>query len=146
VSSLPQRLLQNMQGTFIPARWTGVNTSGYTPIGRNILVRMDMMANMTAGGVILPDAKIDAMNEASETACIYALGPGAFKSYRDGRAWTGEALRVGDRIYIEKYAGIQCRGRDDMVYRLIECDMIGARMDFGYADDEQFADLQGDAA
>lgn len=137
-TALPQRLLQNMQGSFIPARWSGSNNSGHQPIGRNILVMMDQMSNITAGGILLPDAKIDAMNEASESGCIFSIGPGAFKSFRDGRAWDGPPLKVGDRIYIEMYAGIKCQGRDGLLYRMLECDVIGSRMDFGYSDDEEW--------
>jgi co-chaperonin GroES (HSP10) len=110
-SALPARLLSNLQGNFIPARWKGANTSGLTPRGPNVLVMMDQQSNRTAGGVLLPDAKIDAQNEASETGCVFAIGPQANTS-------GGGVLEVGQRVYIEKYAGIKALGRDGLVYRI----------------------------
>lgn len=131
-SALPQRLLHNMQGSFIPARWYGANVSGLTPRGPNVLVLMDQMSNTTAGGILLPDAKIDAHNEASETGCVFALG--------DQMARIAPDLKVGQRVYIEKYAGIKAKGRDGLIYRIMDEKQIGGIIDFGYADDETFED------
>lgn len=136
-SALPQRLLHNMQGSFIPARWYGANVSGLTPRGPNVLVLMDQMSNTTAGGILLPDAKIDAHNEASETGCVFALGPTFRAQMNSGRA---DPLEVGQRVYIEKYAGIKAKGRDGLIYRIMDEKQIGGIIDFGYADDETFAD------
>lgn len=131
-SKLQPRLLENQQGSFIPARWNGANTSGFTPRGPNILLRMDQMSTVTAGGIYLPDAKIDAMNEASETGCIFGLGEDASKLKG------GLALEIGQRVYIEKYAGIKALGRDGLIYRIVDEKTIGAIMDFGYSDDEEW--------
>lgn len=141
-SALPQRLLQNMQGNFIPARWTGSNTSGLTPRGPNVLVLMDQMSNTTAGGILLPDAKIDAHNEASETGCVFGLGRTFLRQMDHGSV---DPLGLGQRVYIEKYAGIKAMGRDGLVYRIMDEKQIGGIIDFGYSDDETFED-EGQAA
>lgn len=138
VSALPQRVHQNLQGEFIPARWAGANTSGLTPRGVNVLVKMDQMVARTSGGIILPDDTIEKQNAASETGCVFGVGPGV-------NAQGAGDLKVGDRIYIEKYAGIVARGRDGLMYRFVDERNVGGLIDFGHADDETFPDLEGEA-
>ena len=135
-SRMKQRVHSNLQGEFIPARWPGHNASGLTPRGDNVLVRMDQMAPKTAGGIILPGSAVEAQNAASETGCIFATGPLA-------EAVAGGKIEVGQRVYIEKYAGIVALGRDGLMYRIMKESCVGAVIDFGYSDDESFGEESG---
>lgn len=132
-TALKRRVHSNLQGEFIPARWKGKNPSGLAPRGPNVLVMMDQMSSRTAGGVFIPDESIDRQNEASETGCIFAVGPQADEA-------GGGPLEIGKRVYIDKYAGIKALGRDGLVYRIMDEKQIGGIIDFGYADDETFDD------
>lgn len=113
------RLIQGLQADYEEATWPGENASGLTPIGDYVLVKMDQCSSATRGGVELPEDLIDRMNQASESGCIYAVGEGSFTRFDDGRPWTGARPAAGDRVYVEKYAGIQARGADGGVYRIM---------------------------
>lgn len=107
------RLIKGMQADYLPVFWTGENVSGLRPYGPNVLVQMDPCSAASAGGILLVDDMVDRMNEASVTGCIVDMGPEAFSALTD-------RPKVGDRIYIEKYAGTKARGRDGMLYRAMD--------------------------
>lgn len=127
-TSLAPRLIKGLQAEYIPATWPGENTSGLRVFGNNVLVRMDECSSETTGGVMLLPEMVDRMNEASESGCIYAVGPGAFTIFDDGRRWDGDRPEVGERVYVEKYAGIKAMGADGALYRVMSDRCIGAGM------------------
>lgn len=110
---LQPRLIKGMQADYVAVFWDGENQSGLVPYGPNVLVCMDPCSAATAGGIMLTDDTAERMNEASVTGCIMAMGPEAF----DGLA---DRPKVGDRVYIEKYAGTKARGKDNMFYRVMD--------------------------
>lgn len=107
------RLIKGMQADYIPVMFAGSNPSGLIPYGPNVLVCMDPCSSASAGGILLTDEAVDRMNEASVTGCIVAMGPEAFNGLTD-------RPQVGDRVYIEKYAGTKARGKDKMLYRAMD--------------------------
>lgn len=117
-----------MQAAYVVATFEDENTSGLEVFGKNILVLVDECANASSGGILLPDAKIEQMTEASVTGCIYALGGEAFRMFDDGTRWSGDKPEVGDRIYFEKYAGIKCRGVDGGFYRVMDFRAVAAKI------------------
>lgn len=122
-----------LQATFTPTQWTGQNTSGFIVYGDYVLVGVDECAATTAGGIDYPDDFRDRMTLAAETGCIFAVGVDAFRTFSDNTPWTGAKPRVGDRVYIEKYAGQTCRGRDGHIYRVMSYRSITAGLDPDYA-------------
>lgn len=110
---LQPRLIKGMQADYHPMFWQGSNPSGLKPYGPNVLVQMDPCSATSAGGIALPDEIIDRMNEASVTGCIVDMGPEAFSALTD-------RPKVGDRVYIEKYAGTKARGKDGSLYRAMD--------------------------
>lgn len=126
---LKPRLLKGSQADYEMVDWPGKNTSGLVPFGDYVLVRMDQCASTTTGGVTLPEELIERMNLASESGVIYATGDGAFTRYDDGRPWTGAKPEAGDRVCVERYAGIPQRGRDDGAYRIMGYRNVAAGMD-----------------
>lgn len=128
VEHLQPRLIKGLQAEFIPAEWPGENASGLQVFGKNILVKMDACAKTSAGGVIMLDEMVDRMTEASESGCIYAVGAAAFRLFDDGHRWEGEKPLVGQRVYVEKYAGVKARGRDGALYRIMDERCIAAAL------------------
>ena len=125
-ASLQPRLIKGLQADFIPSIWPGKNTSGVKPYGKNVLVKMDECSAASAGGVMITDDMREKMTEGSETGCIFAIGPEAFRLFDDGHRWSGVTPEVGERVYVEKYAGIRARGADGGVYRVMDYRNIAA--------------------
>lgn len=119
-TELTPRLIQGLQATFEPAVWTGQNTSGLKPFGEYVLVKMDAASPTSSGGVMLTDELIERMTEAAESGCVYAIGALAFKRHGP------DCPKVGERVYIEKYAGLKAMGRDGATYRIMEDKCIAA--------------------
>lgn len=128
VERLAPRMIKGLHADYQAAIWTGSNTSGLRVFGKNILVRMDSCAARSAGGVHLTDEIIDRMDEASESGCIYAIGPAAHRIFDDGSRWEGDKPQVGERVYVEKYAGVKARGADGALYRVMDERCIAAAL------------------
>lgn len=125
-AGLQPRLIKGNQADYEPASWPGHNDSGLIPFGDYVIVKMDQCSGKTKGGVSLPDELIERMNEAAESGCVYEAADGAFTRYDDGRPWTGAKPEPGDRVCIEKYAGIKQRGPDGAMYRIMGYRSIAA--------------------
>ena len=65
---------------------------------------------------------VERMSLASVTGSIFAIGPDAFKGYLTKPT-------LGQRIYIDKYAGLEARGKDGKFYRLIDEKCIAAAVE-----------------
>ena len=126
VTPPPPKLIKGMQADYVPAPWTGTNTSGLRLFGKNVLVMMDVCSPRTMGLVELPEEIVERMNEASESGCIAAIGPAAFRLFDDNTPWQGEKPAIGDRVYVEKYAGIKALGADGQMYRIMDYRAVAA--------------------
>ena len=113
---------------FIAERWPGKNTSGFTPYGVNVLIRMDRCA-AKRGNILIPDENVERQNAASTSGCIYAMGPAAFRRFADGFKWDGERPQIGDRVWVAPYSGIECLGVDGGLYRLMDHNCIYGGLD-----------------
>ena len=111
---------------FVPAEYTGMNESGFDPIGDKVLVLPDSASDITSGGVNLPDDMVERHTLAAETGVLISIGGGAFLWHSDGSKWSGYKPKAGDRIYMERYAGQVLFGRDGKHYRLMNSTCIGA--------------------
>jgi chaperonin GroES len=125
-ATMEPRLIKGLHAEYIPAKWSGQNTSGVRVVGKTVLVLMDECAPKTTGGVEIPDDTLERMSMASESGVIIACAPGAFLLNEDMTPWSGEKPQPGDRVYVEKYAGKQVKGRDGKTYRIMDYGSIGA--------------------
>jgi co-chaperonin GroES (HSP10) len=113
-------LLRTEVAEFVRSEFTG-NTSGYIPIGDRILVKVDEAAATTSGGVYLPDDITYKMTMAAETGVIVAMGDAAFYwTFDRSRLWHGYRPKVGDHVYLERYAGRVVKGKDSTLYRVMD--------------------------
>ena len=119
-------LIKGIHADYIPAKWTGTDTSGVRVVGKTVLILMDKCSPTSTGGIDLPADLIEKMSMAAESGVLVAVSPGAFLLNEDMTPWTGEKPKPGDRVYIEKYAGKQVKGRDGETYRIMDYGSIGA--------------------
>lgn len=120
------RLIKGLQAEYVPAKWSGQDTSGVRVVGKTVLVLMDECSDITTGGISLPQDVAERMSMAAESGVLVAVSPGAFLLNEDMTPWTGDKPKPGDRVYIEKYAGKQIKGHDGKTYRIMDYGSIGA--------------------
>ena len=120
------KLIKGLHAEYVPAAWSGKDTSGIRVVGKCVLVLMDACSPTTTGGIDLTDDMIEKMSMGAESGVLVAVSPGAFLLNEDMSPWTGEKPKPGDRVYIEKYAGKQVKGRDGVNYRIMDYGSIGA--------------------
>ena len=120
------RLIKGIQAEYVPAQWSGTDTSGVRVVGKCVLVLVDECSPKTTGGIDLPDDLIERMSMAAESGVLVAVSSGAFLLNEDLTPWIGDKPKPGDRVYIEKYAGKQVKGRDGKTYRIMDYSSIGA--------------------
>lgn len=124
--NLAPRMVQRLQGDYQIAPWSGENTSGIVPIGKNVLVRMDTFVSTFAGGALtFLEEQVERMNLGAESGTVYAVGDQSFRHSHDGTTNTGIKPVPGDRVYCEKYAGKEIMGDDGIKYRLMADSCIG---------------------
>jgi co-chaperonin GroES (HSP10) len=105
--------------------WAGRNTSGIKPFGDRVLVLPDQPATKY-GSILLPAVEIERAALAAETGVLVASGDGAWYWNSDRtRKYEGTKPVAGDRVYFERYAGAQYRGKDGVVYRLMDDKSVG---------------------
>jgi co-chaperonin GroES (HSP10) len=115
------------QREFIKADFDGVNRSGIIPLDDKILIRMDEHAEITQGGIVIPEDTRSRQTMASETGVVIALGAAAFEFSDDGnRHWNTAKPAPGDRVVVERYSGRVVQGEDGEEYRLVSQKAIGA--------------------
>ncbi len=120
-TALPPFLIQGFDAQYVQAEFSGANTSGLVPFGPNVLVKMDQASNISAGGIIMVDQRVDRMNEAAVTGIVFEVGDQAFQHL-------SAPLKPGDRVYIEKYGGVKAIGMDGAMYRLVDERQIACRI------------------
>ncbi len=123
----PEYIKQAVTGSeFAPAEYTGMNESGFDPVGDKVLVLPDSATDITSGGVHLTSDMVERHTLAAETGVLVYVSEGAFRWHSDGSKWTGYRPGPGDRIYMERYSGQVLLGKDGKLYRLMNSACIGA--------------------
>lgn len=120
------RLLKNIQTEYERAVYSGSNTSGAKPLGKNLVILTDRAATVSSGGIALPTDYADRMNMASESGVIVAAGAEAFAYYDDGSKWTDYKPVPGDRVLFQRYAGREVMGADGLTYRVMDYTNVAA--------------------
>ena len=120
------KLIKGLHADYVPAEWSGKDTSGVRVVGKTVLVLMDKCSPTSTGGIDLPDDMIEKMSMGAESGVLVAVSAGAFLLNEDMSPWSGTKPQAGDRVYIEKYAGKLVKGRDGETYRIMDYGSIGA--------------------
>jgi len=115
------------QREYVESVFDGENHSGITPLDNKVLVLMDQHAEVSSGGIVIPEDVRSRQSMASETGVIVSLGAMAFAFSDEGdRHWLSKKPSPGDRVVVERYAGRVVQGRDGQEYRLVSQMSIGA--------------------
>ena len=118
------------------------NKSGVTPLGDRVLVKPDVIEEMTSGGIIIAQPDRERHQAAQWSGTLVAVGPDAWKDrvtiverWIDGgwkpaeRRTTGYSApfaKVGDRISFAQWNGKNFEGMDGEQYRLLnDEDLMG---------------------
>ena len=118
-AKLPAHLISMERTEMIPAIYPGFNSSGLVPRNYNLLVKMDTTSDRSKGGILIDiHDKVERMNEASVTGVVFAVGATV-------GAGDPEPIKPGDRVFIDKYAGIKAIGVDGRLYRFIDEKQVG---------------------
>lgn len=126
MSELAPKVLRQYHVEYLPAPYMGQNRSGWQPLGDYVLVRPDLVAKKSSGGIELPEDIAERMTLAAITGVVIECGSEAFKWNADRtRPFDGDPPRPGDRIIFEKYAGKPILGDDGAHYRIIDDKAIG---------------------
>lgn len=98
------------------------NQSGMVPVGTKVLVLPDEISEKSAGGVYIPEKVKEQNDFAVCTGTLVAVGGAAFSDWpHSERRWPGAIPKVGDRVFLAKYAGVVLKGKhDERSYRLCQ--------------------------
>jgi chaperonin GroES len=101
---------------------TLIDAATFIPIGNRVLIEAQEEDEVTAGGVIIPDAA----RERPQRGKVLAVGPG--DRDQNGAVWP-VAVTVGDTVVFSKYGGTEIRlGTTDYLI-LREPDILGVLRD-----------------
>ena len=93
------------------------NNSGINPLDMRVLVLPDPVAEVTKGGVFLPESAKEQERFATVKATMVALGANAFAEASASVAFTSPT--AGARVMIAKYGGVNVKGDDGADYRIL---------------------------
>lgn len=99
-----------------------VNKSGIHPLNKTVLVQVVTINRMSTGGIAIPDTMADKHDAASTNGILVAMGPIAAEYW-------GDEVSAGDTIVFPKYTGNPKKGKDGMLYRIMQYDDIWAKAD-----------------
>ena len=77
-----------------------INDTDIEPVEFKCVIRLDPIEEKTVGGIIIPDPRRDRAQMAATRATLLACGGNAFED------WKGRKPVAGDRVEVEKYAGV----------------------------------------
>lgn len=120
------KLFKTSLAEFIKAEWGGKNESGWNPVGDRVLIKPDVAASKSQGGVDIPEDIVDRMTLAAEAGVIVAVGEGAFKWNSDRiTQFEGYRPQPGDRVSMNRYSGQLLKGQDGLAYRILDSIEVG---------------------
>lgn len=113
-------VLRTSVAAYLPGALPEPDAHGLNPISDQLVVLADKVAEK-AGSILLPDAKRDTQNLATQSGIIVAVGEGCFLWNSDRtRPYVGRKPQVGDRVIFPRYAGELYYGRDGQEYLFME--------------------------
>lgn len=100
------------------------NESGIRPQGDRVLVRIEDIEETTSGGIVIPKKELEKHLAAQMSAILVATGKDAWSDYAEPFA------SIGDRVLYQRHSGIQLRGKDGLLYRVVnDIDIIATLED-----------------
>lgn len=100
-------------------------SSGITPVGNKVLVKVILVEEMSAGGIALPKSVTEKENIACMNGVVVGIGGACWQDY-DGDDW----CEIGDRVLFARHAGVVAKGIDEQDYRLLyDADIIAKAED-----------------
>lgn len=100
------------------------NASGIRPTEYKVLVLPKAVEMKTAGGLLLPETKIEKDSFARQEGVLVAVSPMAFTN----PDWV-DPPKVGDRVMFSKYNADEVQGRDGATYWIMKDTAIVAVME-----------------
>lgn len=97
-----------------------MNKSGIYPIEYKVLLLPEKIEEKTEGGIILPENVKDQEEMAQVRATLIAIGGNAFEGMKE------PLPKLGDKVYIAKYAGFHVEGIDGEMYQIASDKNIAA--------------------
>ena len=91
------------------------------PIGQNIVVKRLEAEEVTAGGIVLPDAA----REKPHQGKVIATGPGKLLEKTGKRGQM--SLKVGDRVFYGKYSGTEVELDGETYVIIRETDVLAVQ-------------------
>ena len=89
------------------------DTSKLSPLEFAVLVKPDKVSDQTSGGIWVPLEARERQQYAEVKSTVVACGGNAFSD------WKPPIPKIGDRVYVAKYAGLMVRGEDGDSYRIV---------------------------
>lgn len=124
-----RHVITTQVGKYEMTDWVGYNASGMKALCDKVIVLPDQ-AQAMIGGIHLPDASRENIGTGATTGILVSVGPQAFAWDSHGmHRWEGEKPQPGDRVFFQKYAGMEHVGADGQTYRIMEYRSIGATME-----------------
>ena len=123
------RILRTEDAAFLAGAFDGKNTSGFRPLGDNIIILPDVASEKIGkhGLITATPDHVTRQSLAAETGVIVELGDGAFFWNNDrSRPYEGTKPRPGDRVVFEGYDGRIGSGRDGQNYRIMSDTCLAA--------------------
>ena len=71
------------------------------PVEYKVLIELERLEEKTIGGIIRPIERLERDQMAQTTATLIAVGGNAFSD------WVGPIPKVGDKVLVDKYAGVR---------------------------------------
>jgi co-chaperonin GroES (HSP10) len=103
-----------------------MNTSGIQPVEYNVLVKPKGVEKKTAGGVFIPEQRLEREEYAQTSGMLVAASPAAFTFNYEGWPDGAEPPKAGDQVYFTKYEATKIDGSDGETYWLMKDKSITA--------------------
>lgn len=89
------------------------------PLGFYVLVKMDVVENVSAGGILL--GNVDREQDACEFGVVEAIGPAAYVGFPgcEETGAEGWGVKVGDKVEYRRYEGKRSGVKDMDQFRYI---------------------------
>ena len=104
-----------------------MNSSGIHPQGDRVLVAVEEIEEITAGGILIPTPEKDKHEQAQMAGVLVDHGFDAWSDYAKPFA------SIGQRVMYARHGGIELVGKDGSKYRIMNDTDITATLDEGVA-------------
>ena len=101
------------------------NPSGINPQGDRVLIQVEEIDDLTAGGIAVPASVLKEHQNASMSGTLVAYGDDAWDDRQSMYA------EIGDRVMFARHGGLKVMGMDGLDYRIMNDLDITATLDDG---------------